>query len=217
MKSRTRKVVYVMLVIAVAFTAVWSLYAYFYLVPSGPALPPQPPDRRFSKEVVALNNQAIETQDTEAALQLYDKALKIDPKYYMAYANKAQMLLYDKRHAEAVVCFERLAVLRPRTAEYYVGHAFCLQRQDMDDKARDQLFNAISAYNYRMEKSPFHSRLNRAMVLFLLGREFLARRELDELADQWPDHAAALMVPRLRQAMDDAAIEDRWSILGFDK
>ena len=102
-----------------------------------------------------------------------------------------------------------------RAAEYYVGHAFCLQRRGMQDEARDRLLHAVSAYNYRMKKSPFHARLNRAMVLFLLGRERIAGNELDDLADQWPEYAS--MVSGLRQAMNEATSGDRWSVLGLDE
>ncbi len=101
--------------------------------------------------------------------------------------------------------------------EHYVGHAFCLQRLGMEAKARKRLLHAISAYNYRIEieESSFHARLNRALVLFLLGREHLAECELDDLVDLDAEYGG-MMVSALRQAMEKARNGDRWSILGLD-
>ena len=217
MRRQGRRAVYAVFITAAALAAAWSIYGHLCPMPTGPVLPPQPPDKEFSERVIALNNRAVEIQseDPEGALRLYNEALKADPEYHLGYANKAQLLLQHKRYVEAATCYEKLAELRPRAAEYYVGHAFCLQRQGMQDEARGRLLHALSAYNYRMKKSPFPARFNRAMVLSLLGREAIARKELDDLADQWPEYAS--MVSALRQAMNKATTGDRWSILGLDE
>jgi tetratricopeptide (TPR) repeat protein len=165
-----------------------------------------------------LNNRAVEiqSQDPEEALRLYNDAVEADPEYWLGYVNKAQLLLQDKKYAEAASCFETLSALRPRAAEYYVGHAFCLHRLGKEGRVRDLLLHAISAYNYRMqtEDPPFHARLNRAMVLFLMGREYVAMSELEELTGQ--NDTSDQMVSALREAMEKASSKDRWSILGLD-
>ena len=100
---------------------------------------PEPVDRQFSQEVIDLNNQGLEQlrgQEHEKALSLFDKAIAIDPEYHVALANKAQLLVTKKRYADACTCFETLVSLRPRTAEYYVGRAFCLARLAQPRKAR---------------------------------------------------------------------------------
>ena len=69
------------------FLVAWLTYDRLYRIPSGPALPPQPADRTFSEQAVALNNRAVNMQleAPEVALRLYDEALTAEPAYYLAY------------------------------------------------------------------------------------------------------------------------------------
>lgn len=214
MKNRNYLIVGTVVVIVGASVAGWLVRSQLHGMPSGPALPPQPPDREFSEEIIALNNQATEMQysDPEAAMRLYDEALNRDPDYWVALANKVNLLLDSEEYAQADACFEKLTELRPRAAEYYVGRALCLHRLGRDDEVQDQLLKAISAYDYRMEESPFHARLNRAAILFVLNRDRLARAELEELEKDETEHAAE-MVAALRKAMDKAEKGDRWALV----
>ena len=214
MKKVTCLIIGIAVVVACAAVAGWLIRVLLEGMPIGPALPPQPPDREFSEEVIALNNEAVKIQfsDPEAAMRLYDEALERDPAYWVALANKANMLLDSERYAKATRCFEKLTELRPRAAEYYVGRARCLHSLGKDPEARDQLFKAVSAYNYRMDESPFHAHLNRAAILFVLHRDRLARAELEDLENDETEHAAK-MVAALRDAMDKTENGDRWSLV----
>lgn len=191
MENMTSLIIGIAAVVACAIVAGWLVRARLQGTPIGPALPPQPPDREFSEEVIALNNEAVEMKfsDREAAMRLYDEALKRDPEYWIALANKAYMLLDSKNYDKATRYFEKLTELRPMGSEYYVGRARCLHFLGRNAEARDQLLKAVSVYNYRMEESPFHARLNRAVILFLLHRNRLARSELDDLGTDGMERA----------------------------
>ena len=204
-------------IIVIVLVAGWAAYKYFYGIPEGPVLPPQSPDKQYSKQVIDLNNEAVALQleDYEKALALFDKAIEIDPTYHLAYANKATLLLTHKRYKEAAVCFETLVALRPRAAEYYVGQAFCLQRLGQPKEARNSLMYALSAYNHRLDADPVHARLNRALILFLMDKKRVAKKELKEMersATEVSKFAAALL-----QSMEDAEKSDPWLVLGLDK
>lgn len=204
-------------IIVIVLVAGWAAYKYFYGIPEGPVLPPQSPDEQYSEQVIDLNNEAVALQleDHEKALVLYDKAIEIDPTYHLAYANKAQTLLIQKRYEEAAVCFETLVALRPRAAEYYVGQAFCLQRLGQPKEARSCLMYALSAYNYRLDADPVHARLNRALVLFLMGKKRVAKKELKEM--ERADIEVSKFAAALLQSMEDAEKSDPWLVLGLDK
>lgn len=198
--------------------ALWLTYDHFYCIPSGPSLPPSPPKKQFSEQVIGLNNRAMKLVDRnpEAALQLLDQALEADPEYHIGWVNKGQLLMRQKEHMDAALCMDAAARLRPRAAEYYVGKAFCLQRAKMPNEARRALMKAMSAYNYRMtEDASHHTRLNRVFVLFLLGREVLANRELDALEEQAADDGIRMMVWTMRESIAKMRHDDPWAILGL--
>ena len=132
-------------------------------------------------------------------------------------ANKGQLLVRQKKYREAALCFEAAIRLRPRSAEYYLGHAFCLQRAGLPNEARRVLLKALSAYNYRMAKSPHWARLNRALVLNLLGRERPARKELESLEVQASDDSIRKMARDMLKIMAEAQHDDPWAILGSDR
>jgi hypothetical protein len=81
---------------------------------------------------------------------------------------------------------------------------------------RDRLLHALSACNARIptEKDPYWTRLNRAMVLFLLGYEHAARTETTRLETENPERAP--VAAGLRDAMDKAAkADDPWPAFGW--
>jgi len=204
-------------VVAIVLAA-FLVYDHLYGIPSGPALPPSPPDREYSKEVIDLNNKAVEIgfDNPEEALGLLDKAIEADPQYHMAYANKAVLFVRHKRYEEATRCYEILTRLQPRVPEYYVGHAICAHQLGDGERARDRLMHALSAYNYELEqKQSEWRRLNRALVLFLLKREKSGHSELAELQNSSVlaiSEAAACLL----NEMEQLGQEDRWKIVGPD-
>jgi tetratricopeptide (TPR) repeat protein len=214
MKRLTYIIVGIVTCAMLAVVAGWQIRAHQQGMPIGPALPPQPPDRDISKEIIALNEEAVEMHfsDPEAAMRLYDEALERDPEYWVALANKGNLLRNSMKYAEATVCYEKLTELRPRVAEHYVSHARCLHYLGKDGEARRQLLKAISAYNYQMKEDPFYARLNRTGILFLLHRDSLVRSELEDLGKDETEHAAK-MVAALRDAMKKAERDGRWSLI----
>ena len=214
--NRTRWIIAAILGVALA-SAECVVYDRGYRIPSGPRLPAQPPDRSFADQVIALNDQAVEADmtrdDPDAALDLYDRALAMDPEYHTAYQNKGKLLLRLKRYADAAACAEKLTALRPRVAEYYLIHALCYQRLGDLKRARDRLTMALSAYNSQVDGSPFWARLNRALVLFLMNRDRVAHRELQRLQRESEDVDSRNLISALRQSFNETRDGDRWMLL----
>lgn len=218
MKRPIRKRVWywagIVLVVAGAVVA-WRVYDSRYRIPQGPALPPQPEPKEFSVEVTALDNQAIDvySSDPEAALALYDQAICLDPDYYPAYVNKGQLLMQRQDYGKAAACYARATSLRPRVAEFYVAHAYCLDQLGQTDEAQSQLMFALSAYNSRIDKSPMWTRLNRALVLFLLRRDELVDHELGRLRSKYTDDASRQVISAFQAKIDKTRSGDRWSVV----
>ena len=212
----SRIAVYGTLLVA-ALVGAWFAYDHFYGMPSGPSLPEDPPRPTISPEAGALNDRAIDgMSDPDNAVRLLDQAIALEPAYDVAYGNKARILVANRKYKEAEACFDKLTALRPRAAEYYVGHAYCLQRLGRGQEARGRLLYAISAYNLRLKDQPFHARLGRAMVIFLLGKERLAQQEIDEAEKYCPDSDYRRMVSGVREMIRQAPQDDPWAALGLE-
>ena len=189
-----------------------------YRFPSDIALPDTPPEKPFSEEVIRLNQQAIEIawKDPNEAFSLLDKAIANDPNYHMPYANKGTLLLSQKEYTKAKYCFEKLVVLRPRAAEYYIGLAYCLHQLGEPQQTQEQLRKSLSAYNIRIRQNQniYFNTLNRAIVLYLLEKKPLAIRELKELQKS-SQSLESNNVGILLQEIEKSQM-DPWTVLGFE-
>ena len=183
----------------------------------GVSLPEEQETPVFSEKAVDLNDQAIELFDknNEEAMALLDRAIEQQPDYHVAYANKATLLIGQKHYAEAAMCFEQAAKLRPHCAEYYVGLAFALARSGKPEPAKRWCRYAIAAYNLRLQKNPNNpfTRLNRAVVMFLLGYKNVTLREIESILR---DNADFTMAEMMRKEIEQADENDRWKVLGLD-
>ena len=222
MEQRRKKLILLAMIscLAIVVTAAvaWSVYFVQSRMPSGPELPPAAPEGTFSEEVIALNNKAVKIHlaDADAAIQLYDRAIAIDPEYFKAYANKGRLLMQQGDFDDAEACFGRLTSLRPRVAEYYLGHAYCLMQQGETEAVEDRLLHALSAYNYQLgEPAPSTERvwprLNRAIVLSLLGRDRLAEKEFEALDREYPHYSS--MLTEVADRMKTSPRKERWEII----
>jgi len=157
----------------------------------GVSLPAELPEPTYSQEAIDLNNQAGELmiEDEAAARALFDKAIALDPKNPMPYTNKASLLLQQQEFAPAAECFEKLAQLRPHSAECYVGWAYCLHRLGKPSESRERLRYAIAAYNERLTEKPADPQnlIGRAMATFLYGEPERAQQEIAQVIAANPE------------------------------
>ncbi|MDP7268912.1 MAG: tetratricopeptide repeat protein [Pirellulales bacterium] len=183
----------------------------------GVSLPAKRPKQTHSQEAIDLNDKAVEllTIDQNEAARLYDKALEIDPGYYVAYSNKANLLIGQKNYVDAISCFERLSNLQPQMAESYVGWAYCLHSTGEESEARRRLRFAIAAYNERLKEKPSDSNIliNRALAAYLSGENELARSEIERVLKSHPDSEMAKHLLKAIQAPNNK--NDPWALI-FD-
>ena len=183
----------------------------------GVSLPAKRPKQTYSQQAIDLNDKAVElsTIDQNEAARLYDKALEIDPGYYVAYSNKATLLIGQKNFVDAISCFERLSNLQPQMAESYLGWAYCLHSTGDESEARRRLRFAIAAYNERLKEKPGDPNIliNRAMAAYLSGEIELARSEIELVLESNPDSEMAKHLLKAIQAPNNK--NDPWNLI-FD-
>ena len=205
---------------------VWLLVAAGFLsgcMPSsllddpGVSLPAKRPQQTYSQEVIDLNDKAVEllTIDEIEAARLYDKAIELDPDYYVAYSNKAALLVGQKRYVDAILCFERLSHLQPQMAEGYIGWAYCLHSTGKESEAKRRLRFAIATYNERLKKKPSDPGIliNRAVVAYASGETELARSEIERVLESNPDSEIAKHLIKAMQTSNNK--NDPWTLI-FD-
>jgi tetratricopeptide (TPR) repeat protein len=218
MASRTSNLVVLALLAAgmvLAILAVFLAYREHYAPPKTPELPPQPQAREYSDETVRLTSRAGDLVSTDPAesLRLLSEAIRKDPEYYRAHADKGYLLADLERYEEAEVCFRKATELRPRDSDYYVDHAMCLSRLKRETEAQSQLLYALAAIDEQFNGKAAGRQPTRAVILFLMRRDQLAHRELDAIKQADPDAPRGALAARLLTAMDRLKDNDRWQIL----
>lgn len=185
----------------------------------GVTLPEQKEISKPSPKAVELNNQAVslfhqliaeqKLHELPQALNLLDEAVKTDPNYHQAYANKAGFLLSLKRYPEAAEAFTQAIKIRPHAGEYYIGQALALKKAGDFEKAKESCRYAIAAFNLRLKDNPNNpSRLDRAIAVFLLGYKNVA---LDEVNDILKKNHNDTTAQQIKEFMESG--KNPWSIL----
>ncbi len=167
-------------------------------------------NEEFSINAKNLNNKAIElysgvsgeavtSKDSlnfESALRMLNKAINIDPQYYLAYANKATILSMLKRYNEAIETIEQIIKIRPDYAEGIAGQGFLYEKIGDNKKATEKYNCAIDAYIRRLNdpckiKKKVNIQADIAfMLLFTSGKE-TATQLIDTIVARNPDNKVA--------------------------
>ena len=157
----------------------------------------------IGKQMIAIEmqRQAMELfppyafkSDYETATEKIDLAIKLAPKKYLFYVTKAQILENQKKFHEANLVFKQIFKFKHDYAEGYIFVAFNYERMNMKDSAIVEYENALTAYNYRIEKYKddldrlFSEKLNRAFVFKQLGYTDKVENEFKLLKTEFPDH-----------------------------
>ena len=215
----SRKHILCLKVCSLILLSICLVYMIFFRVPAGPKLPPQSEKREYSKEVQEYLKELPPIKiisNPDKAIAYYDKAIAIDPNCDIAYVSKVNFLMRKKDYTAAYACFVKLNKLRPRAAEYYVGKAFCQHKLGMEDAAEETLPYALSAYNYRLKdkKTVFWTRLNRALVLKLMGRDYTAKKELLLLKLWYKKYRP--QVNAMIEEFNNCSNKQKWNLLDHD-
>lgn len=119
--------------------------------------------REFDK-----GNKDRENGNTTAALEHYQKALRIDADFYPALNNMGALLEQQGNHAQAEAVFRKAAEINPEDGEAFINIGHVLYEQGRLQDAIDQL-------NQGLQRSP-----ESAVGNFFLGSAYFKLRDADK-------------------------------------
>lgn len=165
----------------------------------------------FNASAKNLNNKAIEilsgvsgepitSQDSlhlESALTFLNKAIKLDSQYYLAYANKANILSKLKRYNEAIEILERIIKIRPDYAEGIANQGFLYEKMGDINKADEKYKSAIGAYIRRLNDpykimNKINVQVDIAFMLLFTESKEMATQAIDTIIARNPDSKIAI-------------------------
>ncbi len=155
--------------------------------------------RNYNKRAIKLNNQAIDQYmgiafdklDTTKVLQiidLFDKAIKLDTTYYLAYGNKAEFLARIGRYDDAIKTLDQVINIYPKYKEGITMIGLLFDKLKQNKRAKEYYKKALSVYNAKIDQYPDSVSLsiNKIFIQFLMGNDSLATNSLDKLSVKYP-------------------------------
>ena len=167
-----------------------NLIAFVALVCAG-----QDKKENYHPKAIEINNKAVELKQkfkNDSALILFDKAIELDKTYYLPHANKVAIYLdrndYNKALSECKISLR----LQPDYAEGWVLAGTLYDLKGKTKSALQYYQKSLELYNKRISDSSKKSniksnKLNRAVVLVLIGQEKEGRQALMQLKSEYPD------------------------------
>lgn len=160
-----------------------------------PKIPPRPPGIKplTSPSPKSKGNSLLRKGDIHLrqgryaeAIEAYDKAIELDPRYAKAWNNKGDALYFLNKLNESVQAFEKAVEINPRYAEAWFNKGTVLDDQGKYD-------DAIEAYNKAIELKPNYLAAidSKGFALRNLGKYDAAINEFDKAIEIKPKFADA--------------------------
>jgi Flp pilus assembly protein TadD len=154
---------------------------------------------KINPEARALNDSAanLMTSQSDSALVLLDKALKIDSNYVIAYQNKVTIYVQKNNFDAAIKILRKLEITQPTNPElaFYLG--FLLERTKHTEEANKYYQKAITLNKAKLDKTnPADSlyqntQLNYSGNLIYAHRVAEGRKIVEEVLKKDPNNLAA--------------------------
>jgi len=162
-----------------------------------------PTEYKPDPTALELNNsavQALEQHNLDRALELVDKAIAADSRFYSAYTNKGAILKERGRDKEAIAAFRKAISLNPDFADAYVPLGALYEKQGKTPYAKKHYAIAVRLYQDAFQKEPDDPRIvaNLAIALFLNDDRNAALKCLTEYLARHPeDETISRVMPRI--------------------
>lgn len=80
------------------------------------AIEKHPGDKSLKTVYVSYGNACDGLKKTDKSIEIYDEGIKLFPDFYQLYFNKGITLASVKKYDEAIICFQKSALLNPKHA-----------------------------------------------------------------------------------------------------
>jgi type IV pilus assembly protein PilF len=145
---------------------------------------PTPKERETAEIHYNLGLDALRTGKAQEALKEVDEALKLDEAFADAHLLRGILMeFYFSKGDDAEVEYRRAIELRPGFSEARNNLGQLLARKGRYDEALKEFDAALANFLY---KEPWKARLNRALVLYQMGRRAEGVAEIEALLKTYP-------------------------------
>jgi tetratricopeptide (TPR) repeat protein len=105
----------------------------------------------------AFNDDSLNAILYDSALFYLDRSIETDSLYLMAYTNKAQVFQRRGSLEKALEVLRKVETMKPDFAEVIMGQGFILEKMGKIESANQKYWQALKAYEKRLEDNPSNS------------------------------------------------------------
>lgn len=153
-------------------------------------------EKRFHPDAEALQIEALKVyhRKPDSALAVLDKAIQMDPSFYLAYNTKATVLITEGKYQRAVAELMKSLHWETDQPEVHLQLGMIQTKLSLPERAEEHFISAQALFDNRMaEDSRFRvqDEINRAITLVMLGKTNEGNRLLDSLISAHPGNKLA--------------------------
>ncbi len=111
-------------------------------------------ENSYNPKAIELNNKATEcvmTQELDKALELFDKAIKIDESYYLPHLNKVNIYIQRKEFDNAIYELETAIRKNNDLTESIFFLGVLYEKKDDVEKSKELYLKSIEIFNSRIK------------------------------------------------------------------
>lgn len=183
------------------------LSASFLLVHCGEAAPYHPDAMSLQREAMK-----VYSRKPDSALAVLDKAIQMDPSYYLSYNTKAMVYIRKNDYQRAVAELHKSLRWNEDQGEVHMQIGMLNELQGMPERAADAFDRAIALFEMRMAEVSQHEvedRCNYLLARIMRGETEAGGKELEKLLEQHPEHPLVKRLEGFRTAADSGTVFDK--------
>lgn len=149
-------------------------------------------DDLFHPDAQSLQVEALKVyhRKPDSALSILDKAIQMDPSFYLAYNTKAMVLIKQQRFEQAIAELYKSLRWRDDQAEVFLQLGMLNDLISAPERANDAYEQAIALFENRLSVTSEYrtqDQSNRAISLIMRGEVDKGNQLLDDLAIEHPE------------------------------
>lgn len=125
------------------------------------------PRYQYNLGLMYLNNPSTGPNPVDQAIAYFDKAIALNPKYYLAYNARGLALIMKGDTAAAVRSFQKCLELNPSFSEARNNLGSVYESQGLTSLAEGEYLKALADESYPTKELPYY---NLARMAFALGK-----------------------------------------------
>lgn len=153
-------------------------------------------ERHFHPDAEALQIEALKVyhRKPDSALAVLDKAIQMDPSFYLAYNTKATVYITEGAYERAVTELMKSLHWENDQPEVHLQLGMIQTKLNVPERAEEHFISAKALFDQRMvQESRFKAQdeINRAISIIMLGDTETGNRLLDSLINAYPKNPLA--------------------------